>query len=224
MAKASCLRRAQSAWIGTIAPTQQSLHALSSLEDRRLLCTTTSSEAKTMKYFLHHTFYKGKSALSFQPKEPIIRRRESGAFALEKEGWLCMTFAPSTGPQRYDWNRKQCIALSPVELGGIISLTTSEKVEYFHDPHKGSSNEGMVGKCLKVEGMPDKSGFFFNLSVLDKLVGIDERFSVPLTKGDFAVLKSLSNFIIPYLMGWHSLVNPLSIVQDDPIKANFKPE
>lgn len=214
MLMARCIKRSHSTSLGAIALMQQSLHTSGS----------DANQVNPTKLFLQHTFYKGKSALSFHPGRPIFKRDETGALFLEKEGLLFMSFAPSTGPKQYDWGRKQFFALSVAELGGLVSLTFSENVEYFHDPHMGSSNAGKIRKCLKVEGMPDKSGFFFNFSVADKLENVDERFSVPVTKGEFAVLRSSFNFIIPYLMGWHSLVNPASIILGVPDKVNSEME
>ncbi|PNX54449.1 single-stranded DNA-binding protein WHY1 chloroplastic-like, partial [Trifolium pratense] len=55
-------------------------------------------------------------------------------------------------------------SLSVAEMGGVISLGGRESCEFFHDPFMGKSDEGKVRKVLKVEPLPDGSGFFFNLS------------------------------------------------------------
>eukprot|EP00250_Pteridium_aquilinum_P035415 c9368_g2_i1 orf=60-749(+) len=213
--KASFFKYAQSKRLGCIACIQQSLRTSRSLEFCRHLSTAADSSSSQQngatKIFCQHTFYKGKSALAINPGRPIFKTSEAGGVYLQKEGSLFMSFAPSTGPRQYDWCRKQFIALSATELGGLVALTTSDNLEFYHDPHMGSSDAGMVRKALKVEGMGDKSGFFFNMSVSNKLENVDERFSVPLTRGEFAVMRSSFNFIIPYLMGWHAHINPASI-------------
>ncbi|XP_056852445.1 single-stranded DNA-binding protein WHY3, chloroplastic-like isoform X2 [Raphanus sativus] len=61
------------------------------------------------------------------------------------------------------------------EIGNLVSLGPRESCEVFHDPDKGKgSDEGKVRKVLKVEPLPDGSGRFFNLSVQNKLLNVDE--------------------------------------------------
>lgn len=172
----------------------------------RLASSQPKSDASRI--FVGHTFYKGKSALSITPGRPSFKRTENGDIVLEREGSLFMEFAPATGVRQYDWTRKQVFALSVVELGGLVGLLSNDTCEFFHDPNMNTSDAGMVRKTLKVEAMPDRTGFFFNFMVVNKIEQIDERFSVPVTKAEFAVMRSSFNFIIPYLMGWHAYTNP----------------
>lgn len=221
--KAPVLSYARSKWLG-VSLRMQNLSPARSVKVQRLFSTVTaSSQTDAMKIFAQHTFYKGKSALSISPGKPVFKTNDAGAIILEREGSVFMEFAPSTGPRQYDWSRKQIFALSVIELGGLLGLTTSENCEFFHDPHMGSSNAGMVRKTLKVEGMPDKTGFFFNMSVVNKLENVEERFTVPVTKAEFAVMRSSFNFIIPYLMGWHAYTNP-SLIQLGASNGKVNPE
>lgn len=173
------------------------------------------------KVFVSYSIYKGKSACSIKPGRPVFKTRETGDFYLLKEGSVYMEFAPAVAQRQYDWNRKQIIALSVTELGDLIRLSPSETCEFFHDPFTGTSDAGKVKKVLKVEPIPDKSGFFFNFSVTNKINNIEERFNLPVTKGELAVMRSAFNFIIPYLIGWHAFADPLLVDQtliSDPSK------
>ncbi|KAE9595592.1 hypothetical protein Lal_00031119 [Lupinus albus] len=168
--------------------------------------------------FVGHSIYKGKAALTVSPKSPEFQSLESGAFKISKEGSVLLQFAPAVGSRQYDWNRKQVFSLSVSELGTIISLGARESFEFFHDPNQGRSDEGKVRKVLKVEPLMDGSGHLFNLSVQNKLDNIDENIFIPITKAELAVLNSLFNFIMPYLLGWHAFGN--SIKPDNSSKVN----
>ncbi|XP_010242376.1 PREDICTED: single-stranded DNA-binding protein WHY1, chloroplastic-like isoform X2 [Nelumbo nucifera] len=156
--------------------------------------------------FVGHSIYKGKAALTVEPK--------SGAFKLSKEGFVLLQFAPAVGLRQYDWSRKQVFSLSVTEIGTLINLGAKGSCEFFHDPFKGKSEEGKVRKVLKAEPLPDGSGHFFNLSVQNKLLNVDESIYIPITKAELTVLVSAFNFILPYLIGWHAFVD--SIKPDDP--------
>lgn len=142
-----------------------------------------------------------------EPRPPEFSPLDSGAFKLSKEGFVLLQFAPAAGVRQYDWSRKQLFSLSVTEIGNIISLGPRDSCEFFHDPYKGRSEEGKVRKVLKVEPLPDGSGHFFNLSVQNKLVNVDENIYIPITKAEFTVLVTSFNFILPYLLGWHTLAN-----------------
>ncbi|CAN6727333.1 unnamed protein product [Malus baccata var. baccata] len=93
----------------------------------------------------------------------------------------------------------------------VIYGTISRQAEWDND-------EGKVRKVLKVEPLPDGSGHFFNLSVQNKLINLDESIYIPITRAEFAVLKSAFNFILPYILGWHAYAN--SIKPEDSGRAN----
>ncbi|KAM0055909.1 putative transcription factor ssDNA-binding-TF family [Helianthus debilis subsp. tardiflorus] len=163
----------------------------------------------TPKVFIGHSIYKGKAALTVEPRPPEFAPLDSGAFKLTKEGFILLQFAPAAGVRQYDWSRKQVFSLSVTEIGSIISLGARDSCEFFHDPFKGKSDEGRVRKVLKVEPLPDGSGHFFNLSVQNKLINMDESIYIPVTKAEFAILISAFNFAVPYLLGWHTFVNSI---------------
>jgi len=154
-----------------------------------------------------HSIYKGKAVLTVEPRAPEFVTLESGAFKIGREGNVFLQFAPAAGTRQYDWDRKQIFSLSATEIGTLISLGPTESCEFFHDPFIGRSDEGKVRKVLKVEPLSDGSGHLFNLSVLNMLINMEESIFVPVTKGEYAVLVSLFNFALPYLLGWHTLAD-----------------
>ncbi|CAK9137093.1 unnamed protein product [Ilex paraguariensis] len=161
------------------------------------------------KVFVGHSIYKGKAALTVEPRSPEFSPLNSGAFKLSKEGFVLLQFAPAAAMRQYDWSRKQVFSLSVTEMGTLISLGARDSCEFFHDPFKGRSDEGKVRKVLKVEPLPDGSGHFFNLSVQNKLINVDESIYIPITKAEYTVLMSAFNFIVPYLLGWNTFANSI---------------
>ncbi|KAE9615533.1 putative transcription factor ssDNA-binding-TF family [Lupinus albus] len=159
--------------------------------------------------YVGHSIYKGKAALTVNPRPPEFQSTESGAFKISREGYVLLQFAPEAGMRRYDWNKKQVFSLSMTEMGALISLGAKESVEFYHDPFQGKSDEGKVRKVLRVEPHIDGSGHLFNLSVQNTLENIDEKIFIPITKAELTVLSSLFTFIMPYLLGWHIFGNSI---------------
>ncbi|KAI8528486.1 hypothetical protein RHMOL_Rhmol12G0151800 [Rhododendron molle] len=69
------------------------------------------------------------------------------------------------------------------------------------------SDEGKVRKVLKVEPLSDGSGHLFHLSVLNKIINMEESIFIPVSRGEYAVLVSVFNFILPYLLGWNTFAD-----------------
>ncbi|KAJ4846723.1 hypothetical protein Tsubulata_048057 [Turnera subulata] len=162
------------------------------------------------KVFVSHSIYKGKAALTVEPRPPQFSTLESGAIRVSKEGILMLQFAPATGLRQYDWTRKQVFSLSVAEIGSLISLGAKDSCEIFHDPNIGRSDEGKVRKLLRVEPLPD--------AVHNKFTSIEESIYVPVTKAEFAVLMTACNYILPHLLGWNAFAN--SIRPDDAGRMN----
>ncbi|EEF42183.1 conserved hypothetical protein [Ricinus communis] len=169
----------------------------------------SQSPAAVPRVYVGHSIYKGKAALTVEPRAPEFAALDSGAFKVAREGFVLLQFAPAAGVRQYDWSRKQVFSLSVTEIGTIISLGARDSCEFFHDPNKGKSDEGKIRKVLKVEPLPDGSGHFFNLSVQNKPMNMDESIYIPVTKAEFAVLISAFNYILPYLLGWHTFANSI---------------
>lgn len=154
------------------------------------------------------SIYKGKAALSVSPVLPKFSKLDSGFSKVEKKGVVMLKFLPAIGPRKYDNEKKQHFALSATEVGSLISLGPTESCEFFHDPSMKSSLEGQVKKTLAVSPINDGSGYFFNLSVLNSAQKTTERISVPVTKAEFAVMRTAFGFALPHIMGWDRLVTP----------------
>ncbi|KDP21221.1 hypothetical protein JCGZ_21692 [Jatropha curcas] len=170
------------------------------------------------KVFVSHSIYKGKAALTVQPRAPEFAALDSGAFKVAREGFMLLQFAPAAAARQYDWSRKQVFSLSVTEIGTLISLGAKDSCEFFHDPNKGKSDEGKIRKVLKVEPLPDGSGHFFNLSVQNKALNMDESIYIPVTKAEYTVLITAFNYILPYLLGWNTFAN--SIRPDENSRGN----
>ncbi|CAN1349053.1 Single-stranded DNA-binding protein WHY1, chloroplastic, partial [Linum perenne] len=175
-------------------------------------------ELPAARVYVGHSIYKGKAALTVEPKAPEFAPLESGAFKLVREGFVFLQFAPASGVRQYDWSRKQVFSLSVTEIGSLMSLGAKESCEFFHDPNKGKSDEGKIRKILKVEPLPDGSGHFFNLSVQNKPLNMDESIYIPVTRAEFAVLIAAFNYLLPYLIGWHAYAN--SIIPGESTRPN----
>ncbi|CAL1413819.1 unnamed protein product [Linum trigynum] len=159
--------------------------------------------------YVGHSIYKGKAALTVEPRAPEFTALDSGAFKLVREGFVLLQFAPAAGVRQYDWGRKQVFSLSVAEIGTVVSLGAKDSCEFFHDPNMGKSDEGKIRKVLKVEPLPDGSGHFFNLSVQNRLLNMDESIYIPVTRAEYTVLVAAFNYILPYLIGWHAFTNSL---------------
>ncbi|XP_062111668.1 single-stranded DNA-binding protein WHY1, chloroplastic-like [Humulus lupulus] len=190
---------------------QQKFATTNAQYDNSSFAPQTPSRADQLpaRFYVGHSIYKGKAALTVEPKAPEFTALDSGAFKISKEGFVLLQFAPAAGVRVYDWSRKQVFSLSVTEIGNLVSLGATGSCEFFHDPFKGRSEEGQVRKMLKVEPLPDGSGHFFNLSVQNKLINLDESIYIPVTRAEFAVLNSAFNFILPHLLGWSAFANSI---------------
>ncbi|KAJ7549553.1 hypothetical protein O6H91_07G058100 [Diphasiastrum complanatum] len=143
--------------------------------------------------FVDVAFYKGKSAMKMRPSKPVFKLLDNGGASISKEGSLFMEIAPAVAQRQYDWSKKQIFALSVMELGTLIDLAPDGGCEFYHDPNMGKSDAGMIRKIFKVEPMADRSGYFFNLNVSNRLEQFEGRLSIPISRAEFAVIRSTVN-------------------------------
>ncbi|KAI8568631.1 hypothetical protein RHMOL_Rhmol02G0215500 [Rhododendron molle] len=148
-----------------------------------------------------YTVYKGKAALSAAPVLPTFSKLDSGGLKVHRRGSIMLTFWPASGERKYDWEKRQRFALSATEVGSLISLASKDSCEFFHDPSMLSSNAGQVRKTLSVK--PNDSGYFISLSVVNNIQKTNDRFSVPVTSAEFAVMRTAfsvwQTVLLPYL-------------------------
>ncbi|PWZ18032.1 Single-stranded DNA-binding protein WHY1, chloroplastic [Zea mays] len=93
--------------------------------------------AQDGRVFTSYSIYKGKAALSFDPRPPLFVPLDSGAYKVAKEGFVLLQFAPAVATRQYDWTRKQVFSLSVWEIGTLLTLGPTDSCEFFHDPFKG---------------------------------------------------------------------------------------
>eukprot|EP01040_Poterioochromonas_malhamensis_P007351 gene7351-7932_t len=145
---------------------------------------SSQSEGKTL--FTSYTVYKGKAALSIKPIAPTFQAVGNNQ-KLAREGSLLLEFAPAggngmaTNQREYDWSKKQFFALNLAEMGDLISFDKTKGFELFHDPNLG--------------------GLYFNLFISDKNSGGSGSISAPVTLGEYEVIKTMTQFLIPKFLG-----------------------
>ncbi|XAR55679.1 hypothetical protein NMG60_11035836 [Bertholletia excelsa] len=167
--------------------------------------------------FAPYSIYKGKAALSVTPVLPTFSKMNSGGLKVDRRGSIMLTFMPAAGERKYDWEKRQVFALSATEVGSLISLGSGDSCEFFHDPSMLSSNAGQVRKSLSVK--PNDTGYFISLNVVNNILKKNERFTVPVTTAEFAVMRTAFSFALPHVMGWGKLTNQLpgtAIVPENP--------
>ncbi|VVA94905.1 unnamed protein product [Arabis nemorensis] len=170
--------------------------------------TTGRDAAKPSgRVFAPYAIFKGKAALSVEPCLPTFTKIEPGNLRIDRRGSVMMTFMPSVGERKYDWGKKQLFALSATEVGSLISMGSSDSSEFFHDPSMKSSNAGQVRKSLSIKPLADGSGYFFSLTVNNSLLNTNDRIVVPVTKAEFAVMKTAFSFALPHILGWGRLTS-----------------
>ncbi|XP_058097555.1 single-stranded DNA-binding protein WHY2, mitochondrial isoform X1 [Magnolia sinica] len=172
---------------------------------RKDLATDGSYSVRTS---ADYSIFKGKAALVLEPLLPKFKEITSGLFRVDKRGSVMLKFMPAIGQRKYDWEKRQVFALSATELGSLMSLGPGDSCEFFHDPSKNTSLEGQVRKTLSVAPMSDDGGYFFSLSVAQSNLKTNERLSVPVSKAEFAVMRTSFAYILPHIMGWDRLTSP----------------
>ncbi|XP_011621001.1 single-stranded DNA-binding protein WHY2, mitochondrial isoform X1 [Amborella trichopoda] len=156
-----------------------------------------------------YCIFKGKAALKMDPIGPKFSKLNPDSMRIERRGCVLLTFFPAIGVRKYDWQKRQIFALSATEVGSVISLGPTDSCEFFHDPSLKKSDEGQVRKSLHIAPNSDNSGHFFNLQVTNAIQKTMDRLSVPVAKAELSVMQSAFSFILPHLMGWDRIANPM---------------
>ncbi|XP_074573983.1 single-stranded DNA-binding protein WHY2, mitochondrial-like [Curcuma longa] len=168
----------------------------------------TDAGSTSFRRYAKYTVFKGKAALSLEPVLPTIREVDSQRSRVFKRGCVMLKFCPAIALQKYDWERRQVFALSPTEAGNLIALGPDETCEFLHDPSMKSSLEGQVKKSLRVSPSPNDKGYFLNLTVANKIQNTNERFSISVTKAEFAVIRNILTYVLPHILGWSQAWRP----------------
>lgn len=173
---------------------------------------------------LQYAVYKGMSgkfgAVQFNFQPPHYYREKEKDFTgdraldqdgrlLEQAGWkqregaIFVEVAPTSGQNKYDWDRKINFALSVTDMGKIIHFLASGKdTSIMHDPGAKTDKQGSVKKYLNLsspKGILD-AGAMLTLSQTsdqDKL-----QHTVPLSPDECIVLRQLLLSAVPAALQW----------------------
>ncbi|XP_051124383.1 single-stranded DNA-binding protein WHY2, mitochondrial isoform X2 [Andrographis paniculata] len=156
-----------------------------------------------------YSIFKGKAALAADPLSPTFSKSASGVYRVERRGVIMLTFWPANGDLKYDWEKRQKFALSATEVGSLISLGSEDSCEFFHDPSMKSDNAGQVRKSLLIKAHSDGSGYLISLTVVNNILKTNDKFCVPVTTAEFAVMRTAFTFALPHIMGWDQCTNQL---------------
>lgn len=173
---------------------------------------------------LQYAVYKGMSGkfgavqFNFQPahyyreKEKDFdgsRALDQNGRLLEDQGWrqregaIFVEAAPTTGQNKYDWDRKITFALSVTDMGKIVHFLASGKdVSIMHDPGAKTEKQGSVKKYLNLtspKGILD-GGAMLQLSQQSG----EEKLShtVPLSPDECIVIRQLLLTAVSAALQW----------------------
>lgn len=187
---------------------------LNAFMSRAGISTYGQNARQSDRIYAPYSVYKGKAALSAFPVPPKFTQVNSGALRVKRQGYIMLTFSPAVGERKYDWERKQLFALSATEVGSLINLSPNGSCEFFHDPAMQTSNAGQVRKNLSVKAHADGTGYFVSLSVSNNVTKTNERFTVPVTSAEFAVMRTSFSFALPHIMGWDRYSSQMPTLDD----------
>ena len=215
----SLVRVCQASRRSAAAALTPAVHASSSRSPlqqyRQYTATAPAGNEAPYAVYASYRMYKGKSSLSVSAISPTFRSLPGAngghALSVDRPGVIMLEFVPTMGERQFDYNRKQRFALSASECGEIISKAgTGQDCTLIHDPQKfrgmnsidasigggGGVGGGGGTKRVAVSRMRDDNGFFFNFQ------SNEEKISVPVTAGEFVVMRQLMLHSLPHLVGF----------------------
>ncbi len=139
--------------------------------------------------------------------------------AVDRRGQLLFEFAglqnSQTGERRFDWKNKERFMLNPTQCGTL--LATPSLPLTFHNRKLDQESAMFMRKELTFEktpknpSEPDDSAYILKFS--SKNLGDESGSSsvansviLPLSHGELAVVRSLIQFSLPYLLGWDQML------------------
>lgn len=124
--------------------------------------------------------------------KPTWERVPTGSgLKIARDGTILLEFANARGERDYDWEGKETFALSATECGEVLAAVEAgiEK-SFFHDPNKMGSGEGSITKSLRLAPARE-SGYFFSLSVNNKMAGTQTKFDTIVSPAELRVIRSI---------------------------------
>lgn len=168
--------------------------------EKQVRLLSTASDLRT---YAGYSVYKGKGAVNLKVI-PVTFTETAKARTVEREGTLMFEFAPATGSRQYNWGQKIAFGVSPTECGEFLAMDKSKGLELTHDPYAGGPDAGKVVKKLKVAPTADNKGVFLSVTMNDKVVNTNAQVSIPLTWGEWEVIRTVASYHIPLLLGFGS--------------------
>ncbi|GAB4819044.1 hypothetical protein N2152v2_006090 [Parachlorella kessleri] len=168
------------------------------------------------KLFTDFTVYKGKGAVSLKVIKPTwVKSGTGSSISVGREGTVLLEFANSQGEKNYDWENKGTFALSALECAEVLeALESGRDRSFYHDPSKGSNDEGQVSKSFKLSPARDQ-GFFLNLGVKDNVAGRNASYGTALSAAEARVMRRLMDFAIPRLLGFDEMFAGVPDIRDN---------
>ncbi|EQC36020.1 hypothetical protein SDRG_06758 [Saprolegnia diclina VS20] len=120
---------------------------------------------------------------------------------LKRGGSLMLSWCKAT-QQGYNYQDKLLFSVSPREIGAILNtLDSKQKITLVHSPNMNDpqANEGLR-KSFSIEYQPEHHKTVFAFS------SDQARTAVALDAGETRVLKELLQYSVPYLYGFHAVL------------------
>ena len=177
---------------------------------------TRQFSQKPYAIYANYRIFKGKGSLGINAIPPTfkeISNQGGHSLAVERPGVMLLEFVPSVGERQFDYTRKQLFALSASECGEIVAKTAKgEGCSLVHDPSKykgmsdvtansnGDSSSSDM-KRVNVDPTPQGDGFFVSIQ------SNQNKLSIPVSTGEFVVVRQLLLGAIPHLLGFDAAWN-----------------
>eukprot|EP00667_Euglena_gracilis_P023603 EG_transcript_26742 len=170
---------------------------------RGQVCHFAAAPPDTPRRFKSYAIYKGRAALCVRLIPGQFKETPAGE-ALDRRGALLFELAPKVQgvDHQYDWKQKVSFAVNAQECGDILVGNFGDKgMSFVHDQtfRPGLEDSATPMKTLRVTKTPDGKGFFIAIST-----GSGTQLSVPVTHGEFEVLKVLTKFALPRMLGFEA--------------------
>ena len=123
-----------------------------------------------------------------------------------REGAIFVEAASTVGDNVYDWDNKIRMALSASDLAKVLHILETgapgAEEEIMHDPGAGSSQQGQVGKWLKISSRDGATkGVMLNVRQRSNLEE-SKSHTIPLSGPEVRQLASCIRSFIPKALGW----------------------
>lgn len=179
-----------------------------------------SPEGGIQRAFPQYTIFGEKICLTLKAAMPTFKRAGGNGIAVKQKGKIFFEFTPFMG-NRWQWNDKTAVSLSPEETGLLISQLPHYPVSLVRSEGRnkmGVDGGGTVitsggddGEIKKVFTVTPANGVIsFEVDYFQKgnggqVHGFPMKIDVQL--GEWEIVKSLLEESIPYLLGWRRMLD-----------------